>query len=116
MFVVYDVFSDQAKGSILVASDLEVPHRKCAVMVVTEESMQQAVGPVLGNRARLKRIYEDEQFSKKNKDVDYEAFTLLQMARFGMLSSDLLLIQVAQNAWMGYRLSRILRIVEKHAD
>jgi len=67
MFVVYDVFSDRPKGPRLKVSDIIVPHDNCAVAVTTEESIQQAVGPVLGARARLKRIYEDEQLSKKTK-------------------------------------------------
>ena len=67
IFVVYDVFSDRPKGPMLKASDIIVPHHNCAVAVTTEESMQQVVGPVLGNRARLKRIAKDERDSKKTK-------------------------------------------------
>ena len=67
IFVVYDVFSDRPKGPMLKASDIIVPHHNCAVAVTTEESIQQVVGPVLGNRARLKRIDADERNSKKPK-------------------------------------------------
>lgn len=65
IFVIYDVFSDHRQGESLKISDIHLPHTNCAVSVTTEESIQDVVGPVLGARARLKRIIEDEHATNR---------------------------------------------------
>jgi len=58
-FFIYDLFSDRAEGEQLSVQKIELSPMS-ALVVTTEDTIQDVVGPVLGVRARLKRLAEDE--------------------------------------------------------